>query len=130
LQDQRNTPFTPAVHVYYALVEALREYVDQGGRVARFAEYRARAERVRTGLAALGIASVVPPEESSVVLRAYRLPEGLTYTVLHDALKAKGFVIYAGQGPLSKTLFRIATMGNLTLSDMDRLLECFAELLR
>jgi len=130
LQDQRNTPFTPAVHVYYALVEALREYADQGGRVARFAEYRARAERVRTGLAALGIASVVPPEESSVVLRAYRLPEGLSYTMLHDALKAKGFVIYAGQGPLSKTLFRIATMGNLTLSDMDRLLECFAELLR
>jgi 2-aminoethylphosphonate-pyruvate transaminase len=130
LQDQRNTPFTPAVHVYYALVEALREYADQGGRVARFAEYQARAERVRTGLAALGIASVVPPEESSVVLRAYRLPEGLTYTMLHDALKAKGFVIYAGQGPLSKTLFRIATMGNLTLSDMDRLLECFAELPR
>jgi len=130
LQDQRNTPFTPAVHVYYALVEALREYVDQGGRSVRFAEYRARAERVRTGLAALGITSVVPPEESSVVLRAYRLPEGLTYTMLHDALKAKGFVIYAGQGPLSKTLFRISTMGNLTLSDMDRLLECFAELLR
>jgi 2-aminoethylphosphonate-pyruvate transaminase len=130
LQDQRNTPFTPAVHVYYALVEALREYVDQGGRSARFAEYRARAERVRTGLAALGIGSVVPPDESSVVLRAYGLPEGLTYAMLHDALKAKGFVIYAGQGPLSKTLFRISTMGNLTMSDIDRLLECFAELLR
>jgi 2-aminoethylphosphonate-pyruvate transaminase len=130
LQDQRNTPFTPAVHVYYALVEALREYLDQGGRVARYAEYRARAERVRTGLAALGIETVVPPEESSVVLRAFRLPEGLTYTMLHDALKARGFVIYAGQGPLSKTLFRISTMGNLTASDMDRLVQCFAELPR
>ena len=130
LQDQRNTPFTPAVHVYYALVEALREYVDQGGRAARYAEYRARAERVRIGLGSLGIATVVPPEESSVVLRAYRLPEGVTYTMLHDALKAKGFVIYAGQGPLSKSLFRISTMGNLALSDMDRLLHCFAELPR
>ena len=26
LQDQRNTPFTPSVHAYYALVEALREF--------------------------------------------------------------------------------------------------------
>ena len=31
LQDQRNTPFTPAVHAYYALVEALREFADEGG---------------------------------------------------------------------------------------------------
>jgi 2-aminoethylphosphonate-pyruvate transaminase len=130
LQDQRNTPFTPAVHVYYALVEALREYADQGGRAARYQEYRARAERVRTGLASVGIATVVPPKESSVVLRAYQLPEGVTYSMLHDALKAKGFVIYAGQGPLSKTLFRISTMGNLTLSDMDRLIACVAELVR
>jgi 2-aminoethylphosphonate-pyruvate transaminase len=130
LQDQRNTPFTPAVHVYYALVEALREYAEQGGRPARHAHYAALADRVRTGLAELGMDTVVPPAESSVVLRAYRLPEGLTYTLLHDALKARGFVIYAGQGPLAKTLFRISTMGNLTAADMDRLLGCFAELRR
>ena len=35
LQDQRNTPFTPAVHAYYALLEALREFEEQGGRPAR-----------------------------------------------------------------------------------------------
>src|ERR1700678_1610998 len=40
-QDQRNTPFTPAVHAYYALVEALREYADAGGRPARSRHYAA-----------------------------------------------------------------------------------------
>jgi len=35
-------------------------------------------------------------------------------------------VIYAGQGDLSKTLFRISTMGELTPQDMDRLIRCFA----
>ena len=130
LQDQRNTPFTPAVHVYYALVEALREHAEQGGRPARHARYAALADRVRAGLAELGMDTVVPPAEASVVLRAYRLPEGLAYTELHDALKARGFVIYAGQGALSKTLFRISTMGDLTAADMDRLLGCFAELRR
>jgi 2-aminoethylphosphonate-pyruvate transaminase len=130
LQDQRNTPFTPAVHAYYALVEALREYAEQGGRSARFDHYAALAERVRSGLAALGVAAAIPPGESSVVLRAYTLPASLSYAQLHDALKADGFVIYAGQGNLSKSLFRISTMGNLTSADIDRLLQCFARLLK
>ena len=128
LQDQRNTPFTPAVHAYYALVEALREFEELGGRPARYRQYSALAEQVREGLEALGIQAAIPPGESSVVLRAYRLPTGLTYTKLHDELKAGGFVIYAGQGDLSKTLFRISTMGHLSRADIDRLLTCFAKL--
>lgn len=50
-------------------------------------------------------------------------------SALHDALKADGFVIYAGQGDLSKTLFRISTMGDLMPADIDRLLASFARLL-
>jgi 2-aminoethylphosphonate-pyruvate transaminase len=125
LQDQRGTPFTPAVHAYYALVEALREFADEGGREVRYARYAALAEQVRTGLAARGIEALLSPAESSVVLRAYRLPDGVDYPTLHDSLKAQGFVIYAGQGDLSKTLFRISTMGNLNAADMRRLIACF-----
>jgi 2-aminoethylphosphonate-pyruvate transaminase len=130
LQDQRNTPFTPSVHVYYALVEALRELADEGGWSARHARYAALAEQARAGLAARGIESALPPQQSSVVLRAYRLPAGVSYVQLHDALKARGFVIYAGQGGLSAELFRISTMGNLHPADIDRLLQGFTELTR
>jgi 2-aminoethylphosphonate-pyruvate transaminase len=49
---------------------------------------------------------------------------------LHDQLKAEGFVIYAGQGGLAKSLFRISTMGNLTDADIERLISCFAGALR
>ncbi|HEX4378367.1 MAG TPA: 2-aminoethylphosphonate aminotransferase [Steroidobacteraceae bacterium] len=124
LQDRRNTPFTPSVHAYYAMVEALREFEDEGGRAARHARYAALAEQVRGGLAALGIEPVIAPSDSSVVLRSYRLPRGRTYVELHDVLKAAGFVIYAGQGDLSKTLFRLSTMGQVTAADMTRLLDC------
>lgn len=130
LQDQRNTPFTPAVHAYYALVEALREYAESGGRGARHAHYAALADQVRSGLAGLNIQPVIAPAESSVVLRAYRLPAGMTYARLHDGLKARGFVIYAGQGNLSKTLFRISTMGALTPADMKELIDGCGQLLR
>ncbi|MBS0416885.1 MAG: 2-aminoethylphosphonate aminotransferase [Proteobacteria bacterium] len=127
LQEQRNTPFTPAVHAYYALVEALREFADEGGRAARYQRYAALAEQVRAGLADLGIHPVIAPEQSSVVLRSYHLPPQTPYSQLHDALKAQGFVIYAGQGDLSKMLFRISTMGAVTCADMNRLLKCFAQ---
>jgi 2-aminoethylphosphonate-pyruvate transaminase len=129
LQDQRNTPFTPAVHAYYALVEALREFAEDGGRAARHRRYAVLAEQVRAGLASLGVEAALPPAESSVVLRAYRLPSELTYEELHAALKRAGFVIYAGQGGLSRTLFRISTMGDLAAQDMQRLLTAFADLL-
>ncbi len=129
LQDRRDTPFTPAVHAHYALVEALREFAEQGGRPARHRRYAALAEQVRRGLTALGIETVVPPEQSSVVLRSYALPRGMAYESLHDALKARGFVIYAGQGELARKLFRISTMGQLSSDDIDRLLQCIGQAL-
>ncbi|MBR8144054.1 2-aminoethylphosphonate aminotransferase [Burkholderia vietnamiensis] len=130
LQDQRNTPFTPSVHAYYALVEALREFDEAGGWRARHAHYKALADQVQAGLAARGMPLVLPEGASSVVLRAYRLPQGITYETLHDGLKARGFVIYAGQGGLSKELFRISTMGAIGAADVDRLLDGFTALTR
>ena len=129
-QDRRDTPFTPAVQAHYALVEALREHAEQGGWAARHRRYAALAEQVRAGFAKLGIAAMLPTEESSVVLRSYRIPVSISYTRLHDGLKARGFVIYAGQGNLSEKLFRISTMGELSTVDIHELLECCGELLR
>ncbi|KWO79077.1 2-aminoethylphosphonate aminotransferase [Burkholderia ubonensis] len=130
LQDQRNTPFTPSVHAYYALVEALREFDEAGGWRARHARYKALADQAQAGLAARGMPLVLPEGASSVVLRAYRLPQGVTYEQLHDGLKARGFVIYAGQGGLSKELFRISTMGAIEAADVERLLDGFTALTR
>jgi 2-aminoethylphosphonate-pyruvate transaminase len=85
---------------------------------------------VRKGLAALGVEPLVPPQESSVVLRAYRLPQGASYEGLHAALKRAGFVIYAGQGALAAGIFRIANMGEVSAADLARMLQCAAEHLR
>ena len=129
-QDRRDTPFTPAIQAHYALVEALREHAEQGGWTARHRRYAALAERVRAGFDQLGVTAMLRPEESSVVLRSYRMPAGISYARLHDGLKAGGFVIYAGQGNLAAKLFRISTMGDLSTADIDRLVECCGELLR
>ncbi len=126
-QERGGTPFTPIVPAFHALREALDELFEAGGWRARHARYRALAERVRAGLHELQIAPYLAPEVSSVVLRSYRFPEALRYDALHDELKKRGFVIYAGQPPLRDQLFRISTMGEISDSDIDRLLVAFAD---
>lgn len=123
-------PFTPAVPALHALKAALAEHAEAGGWEARRRLYRARSERVRSGLAALGIRDFLEdPAAYGASLTSYALPEGPSYEVLHDRLKAAGFVIYAGQGGFSGRIFRIATMGALTEGDLDRLLGAIATLL-
>jgi 2-aminoethylphosphonate-pyruvate transaminase len=124
-QDALGTPFTPAVPTFYALEAALQELAEAGGWRARQARYRRLAEAVRAGLADLGIGEYLPATESSCVLRAYHLPRGMDYDTLHDALKARGFVIYAGQGGLSDHMFRISTLGTVDDADVSRLLAAF-----
>lgn len=125
LQDRRDTPFTPAVPAYYGLVEALSELQDDGGWCQRHDRYGMLSRRLADALASLRIHTLIPRGESSVVLRAYRLPPGSSYAELHDSLKAAGFVIYAGQGALSCDIFRISVMGDLHDNDVERLTLAF-----
>jgi 2-aminoethylphosphonate-pyruvate transaminase len=127
-QERGGTPFTPAVPAFHALAEALRELAEQGGWRQRAQRYRRLGERVRRGLAGLGIDPYLEPGASSLVLRSYWLPDGLAYEELHAELKKRGFVIYAGQGRLQADLFRISTMGEIGEDDVERLLAAFAEI--
>ncbi len=128
-QDEGSTAFTQPVHVLYALDAALREHAREGGVRARGARHRELAERVRTVLADLGVEPYVDPRESSACLRAYSLPAGVTYDALHDGLKARGFVVYAGQGGLGRRIFRISTMGAIADADVERLGDALREVL-
>ncbi len=128
-QQRRSVPFTPAVQIAYALDEALAELLEEGvaARVARYAE---AARVVRDGCVRLGLGFVLPPELRSNSITSFWLPAGRTYAALHDGLKARGFVIYEGQGRLSREIFRVANMGALARADLERFVEALATVLR
>jgi 2-aminoethylphosphonate-pyruvate transaminase len=109
--------------VAYALRAALDELVDEtvDGRVAR---YGRAATIVRDGVGALGLDLLLPAALRSTTLTAIALPRYVGYPALHDALKRDGFVIYAGQGPLAATLFRVATMGDVREDEYRRFVHC------
>ncbi|MBW7931648.1 MAG: 2-aminoethylphosphonate aminotransferase [Gammaproteobacteria bacterium] len=123
------SPFTQAVQVAFALDAALDEHAAEGGWSARRERYRARAERISATLQEQGVGTLLAPAEFGSVLWSYRLPGRLGYAALHDALKARGFVIYAGQGRLAADIFRIAHMGDIRPVDLERLCQSLHELL-
>jgi 2-aminoethylphosphonate-pyruvate transaminase len=127
-QLRGSTPFTPAVQVASAFEEALAELLEEG-LAARIARYAAAARLVRAGCERLGLACVLPAELRSNSLTALWLPEGRTYADLHDALKARGFVVYEGQGRLERAIFRVANMGHLTSEDFTRFVAALGEVL-
>ena len=124
-QERRSTPFTPAIQIAYALLAALDELADEtlDGRIAR---YRRAASIVRTGLERLGFTPLLPPPLRSNTLTTAALPQGLSYAALHDALKRDGFVIYAGQGALAATCFRVANMGHVDEGEYHRFVHSLA----
>ncbi|MSR15241.1 MAG: 2-aminoethylphosphonate--pyruvate transaminase [Gammaproteobacteria bacterium] len=129
-QDRHGTPFTQSVQTFYALAAALRELEDEGGWRTRRHSYLTRINAVRSHLRNLGIEPLLAEGLSSCVLHAFYLPPTLSYANLHDALKARGFVIYAGQSNLAQQIFRISMMGEITPSDIARLCAALTEAIR
>ena len=121
-QQRRSTPFTPAVQIAYALAAALEELAGEtvDGRRSRFA--RASAI-VRDGLDSAGLTLLLPPRLRSTTMTSVTLPREMRYQTLHDALRREGFVIYAGQGPLAASVFRVATMGDVSEGDYRRFVQ-------
>jgi 2-aminoethylphosphonate-pyruvate transaminase len=124
-QELDDTPFTPAVQVLHAMEQALAELAAEGV-AARHARYAANARVLRAGMARLGFEVLVPRAARSNVLTTFRLLPGLTYEALHDAMKRRGYVIYAGQGAIRTYAFRVANMGTLTPVTMQHVVEAFA----
>jgi len=116
-EEGDNTPFTPAIQVFFALQQAIIE-TRQEGLENRFRRYREAAAALREGMEALGLQIIVAPEWRSNTLTTFRLPDGVGYDALHDAMKRRGYVIYAGQGDLKTWAFRIANLGTLTADDL------------
>lgn len=109
-QREGETSFTPAIQVIAALDAALDELIEETvpGRIARYAR---AASVLRAALAEQRLPLLLAPELRSNTISTARLPEGVTYPRLHDALREEGYVVYAGLGGLSERAFRVANMG-------------------
>jgi aspartate aminotransferase-like enzyme len=122
------TPWTPAISVAFALDEGLR-LIEAEGYPHIFARHAACGAAARAGLKQMGIRLLADPAVASNTVTSAWLPEGVEWSALTKACRARGLVLAGGQGPLTGKIFRVGHLGSVTTDDMVRCMEILEEAL-
>ncbi len=119
------TPYTPAVPLFYALQEALHMAKEEGFDVRRKRSQRLAAS-VRAAAGALGI-EMFPVKgefsDYSNTVTAMRIPSGISDDKLRGGMKKHGIVVSGGQERLKGKIFRIGSMGVCSEGDILRTIQ-------
>ncbi len=119
-KEPAETPYTPAVPLFFALQEALR-IVKEEGLEARIKRHSRYAEAIRTAAGALNIELFPQLNEYSKysnTVTAMKIPRDIDDKKLRGGLKESGVQVSGGQGPLEGKIFRIGSMGNISKLDI------------
>jgi aspartate aminotransferase-like enzyme len=112
------TPWTPAVSIFFALDVALKELVAEGieGIVARHRRY---GEYTRREVTSMGLRILPEERYASNTVTATWLPEGITWKALDELLRTEYQVeLQGGQGKLAGKIFRIGHLGWVVEDDL------------
>ncbi|MEK7667262.1 MAG: alanine--glyoxylate aminotransferase family protein [Gemmatimonadota bacterium] len=133
---KRQTPYTPALSLLYALDAQLRRIAATGGIEARWARHQAMQQRVERWVAEkgkdLGIDFLPRAGRRSWTVSCITLPAGgeLTGGAVAKRMEARGITIGAGYKALKDTTFRIGHMGDHTVEGIEAVLGQLEEVLR
>ena len=113
------TPWTPAVSLFYALQVGL-QLMREEGLPQIFARHQWLARYTREGLADLDLRLLADPRHASPTVTAAHLPEGVNGKAFLNALEERhGVVLAGGQGDLTGKVFRIGHMGLVDQAELD-----------
>uniref|UniRef100_A0A7C3MD76 Alanine--glyoxylate aminotransferase family protein n=1 Tax=Archaeoglobus fulgidus TaxID=2234 RepID=A0A7C3MD76_ARCFL len=112
---EMQTPYTPAVPLFFALAEALK-IIEEEGLENRINRHRILSAAVRKWAVEAGLElfpNLNKYSSYSNTVTAIKMPEGITDSELRGALRKEyGILVSGGQGELKGRIFRIGTMGN------------------
>ncbi len=115
---QGQTPFTPAVSIYFALDAALDLLLEEGMQNV-YARHVHVAEIARVGSQALGMRLLPDPRFASPTVTALRPPEGVDANELIRRARDECSVEFAGgQGELRGKIIRIGHLGYVFEADI------------
>lgn len=113
--------FTPPVQAIAAFDVALDLYDAEGGQPARYARYRANADALYDGLAALGLRPYLEKKHQGPVIVTVHQPADPRFDLMTfvEALKRRGVLISNFYNTSAPTL-RIGAIGAITTDDIRR----------
>jgi len=113
-EEKKETPYTPAVTLFYALDEAL-QMIRQEGLEARFKRHATCARAMYEAIEAMGLEVYARRDVRSNVVLAIRYPSGIDDRKFRETLNAKYRIVVAGgMGKTHGQLFRIGVMGSVS----------------
>jgi predicted phosphoserine aminotransferase len=133
---KRQTPYTPALSLLFALEAQLARIAAAGGIEARWrrhADMRERTERwVAERGAGLGVGYLPRQMRRSWTVSCLKLSEGggVAGGGVAKAMETRGFTIGAGYGKLKDATIRIGHMGDHTVAGLEALLAALEEVLK
>ena len=135
---KRQTPYTPALSLMYALEAQLCRIGDAGGIERRWERHNAMRERVERWVAKeagarLGLSYLPREGRRSWTVSCLKLPEGgkVLGGAVAKAMDAKfGYTIGAGYGNLKDATIRIGHMGDHTVAELEALLGALEEVIK
>ncbi len=130
--DKLQTPYTPALPLFFALHEAL-EVIMEEGMARRVERHQRLADTVRDAINAMGLSLFPRLNEISAysnTVTAVSVPDWLDDASLRAGMMARGVVVAGGQGRLKGRIFRIATMGNITEREVSRTIQALESTLK
>jgi len=124
-----STPMTPAMSLIWALDVQLDRMLTEGME-NRFARHSAMAKRTQEWASSQGMEPLAPAGFRSKTVSTINNTRNMDIAALNEFLKPKGLRIANGYGDLKGKTYRIAHMGEINMSDVDKLLGLMDEFLK
>ncbi len=121
--EKGQTPWTPAVSVYFAMDVAIKKLLDEGlsnihARHARLGKF------TRDGVKALGLKLLADESVASNTVTSVWVPEGVEGPALNKMMREEyNTVLAGGQGTLTGKIFRIGHLGLVSEADLQACLD-------
>jgi len=123
------TPFTPALSLFYALDEALNELLEEG-LAQRVQRHDRMSTRLYDGLSKEGLKAVAEESVRSRTVVASYYPPGVDDSAFRKTMSQdKGVVVAGGFGPFKGKVFRVGCMGVINDGFVDTTLRAIGETL-
>ena len=123
------TPWTPAVSIFYALDVALEKMMEEG--MENVYKRHARiAQQARDGVKSLGLSLLADERWASNTVTAFKIPQGVDPGALLQRLQSDHDVVLAtGQGSLAGKILRIGHLGYCTEKDISLVIDALRSVL-
>ncbi|MCP8322288.1 MAG: alanine--glyoxylate aminotransferase family protein, partial [archaeon] len=117
-EKEGQTPYTPAIPLYYALDEALK-MIREEGLENSIHRHRTCAKAVYEAIERMGLVPFAEEKFRSNTVIAIKNPPKISDSALRELLRKKyNVVIAGGQGKLKGSIFRIGSMGMITQAEI------------